>query len=120
MAATGVFVGVVGLTYENGVAKGVTSADSEFSYYDGEKVTFSIGSLVLGSCIGRPLVTISDLVPIDTPTFHPRTVNRARLLFSLTPGQGFEKPAIIDQKARKPRLAHLSLCLQPPRLYIFC
>ncbi|KAH6615397.1 Alpha/Beta hydrolase protein [Boeremia exigua] len=98
MAGTGVFIGVAGLTYDNGVARSVTSTDSEFRYYEGETVTFSIGSLVLGSCIGRPLVTISDLLPIDTPTFHPRTVNRARLLYSLAPGQGFEKPAVIDQK----------------------
>ena len=119
MAAVGVFVGVVGLTYENEISKGVTSTNSEFNYYEGQKVTFSIGSLVLGSCIGKPFITISDLVPIDKPAFHARTVNRARLLFSLTPGQGFEQPMVIDQKVRDSFLAVLNLSL-PFCVYILC
>ncbi|KAI1460178.1 Alpha/Beta hydrolase protein [Annulohypoxylon moriforme] len=97
MTATGIFVDVVGLAYETGATKGVVSASSEFTYEPGKNVVFSIGSLVLGSCVGKSVVTISDLIPVDIPTFHPRVINRARLLFSLAPGEGFEQPATIDQ-----------------------
>jgi hypothetical protein len=51
---------------------------------------------VIGESIGKPLLTISDLVPLNTPTSHPKLINRARLLYSLTPAQGFEAPVTID------------------------
>lgn len=97
MAATGVFVDVVGLGYESATTSGLTSAKFEYAYQPGEKVTFSIGSLVLGTCVGKPITTLTDLMPTDMPTFHPHLINRARLLFSLAPGQGFEQPVTIDQ-----------------------
>ncbi|KXJ84896.1 galactose-binding domain-like protein [Microdochium bolleyi] len=96
MTLTGTFLDVVGLGYDNGASKGVTSDKSEFIYEQGKQVTFSIGGLLLGSCEGKAVVTISDLVAIDTPVFHPSLINRARLLFSLALGEGFEQPAIID------------------------
>lgn len=106
MTLTGVFVDVVGLSYKTGAVIGKTSVHSEFSYNPGEEVTFSIGNVVLGSCVGKSSVTVSDLVSVDTPTFDPRLVNRARLLFSLTPGQGFEQSIKIDQKVR----GHHDIC----------
>ncbi|KAL6407617.1 hypothetical protein AUP68_08637 [Ilyonectria robusta] len=101
MTLTGVFVDVVGLSYKTGGVIGKTTVHSEFSYNPGEEVTFSIGNVVLGSCVGKSLVTVSDLVSVDIPTFDPRLVNRARLLFSLTPGQGFEQGIKIDQKVEE-------------------
>lgn len=57
-------------------------------------MTFSIGELVLGHCEGRPVTTVSNLIP----NFHPRSVNRARLLFSLSAGEGFETPIRVDHR----------------------
>ena len=101
MSLTGIFAHTIGLRYQAGAVSGTTNENAEFTYQPGEHVTFSIGSLVLGSCLGKSLVTIADLVPTEISDFSPRLVNRARLLFSLTPGQGFEQAIKIDQKVRK-------------------
>ncbi|KAH7146185.1 Alpha/Beta hydrolase protein [Dactylonectria macrodidyma] len=97
MANTGIFIDVAGLTYQSGTTTGATSAEFHYSYEPGEEVVFSIGSLILGKSTGKPVTTILDLVSADTAAFHPTIVNRARLLFSLSSGQGFEKPIVIDQ-----------------------
>ncbi|KAF4333247.1 hypothetical protein FBEOM_12946 [Fusarium beomiforme] len=97
MANTGIFIDIAGLTYQSGSTTSVTSAEFHYSYEPGAEIVFSIGSLVLGKSTGKPVTTTLDLVPADTAAFHPTIVNRARLLFSLSSGQGFEKPIIIDQ-----------------------
>lgn len=97
MTLTGLFVDVVGLAYESATTKGIISANFEYTYQPGEKVKFSVGRLVLGTCVGKPITTVTDLAPADTPTFHPHLINRARLLFSLTQGQGFEHPVKINE-----------------------
>lgn len=99
MTTEGVFVDVVGLSYQCGNTKGTTSEDFIYKYDPGAKVTFSIGDLVLGHCEGRVTTTISNLVP-DASIYDHRTVNRARLLFSLSTGQGFEVPIRINTHVR--------------------
>lgn len=94
----GILVDVIGLTYHCGSVEGFVSHESKYSYEHGTPVTFSIGGLIIGECMGKPLLTISDLLPIETPSFDPKLINRARLLYSLTPAQGFEMPIIVDQK----------------------
>jgi hypothetical protein len=94
-AATGIFLDVVGLAYKYRNVTGTTSSTGEYSYEPGKLVTFAIGNLELGTCLGRNTTTISDLVSSDTATFDSSLVNRARLLFSLTPGQGFEQSITI-------------------------
>lgn len=101
MANTGIFIDIAGLTYQSGSTTSVTSAEFHYSYEPGAEIVFSIGSLVLGKSTGKPVATTLDLVPADTAAFHPTMVNRARLLFSLSLGQGFEKPIIIDQTVRR-------------------
>lgn len=101
MTTTGIFVDVVGLSYGCGNTKGTTSKDFIYKYDPGVKVTFSIGDLVLGHCEGRPTTTVSNLVPDSVSIYDPRTVNRARLLFSLSAGQGFETPIHIDHHVRR-------------------
>jgi hypothetical protein len=98
MSAEGIFLDVVGLSYHCGSVEGTTTEDFKYRYEPGAIVTFSIGSLMIGQSIGKPLLTISDLMTVDTPTFDPRLVNRARLLYSLTTAQGFEMPIVIDTK----------------------
>lgn len=97
MANTGIFIDVVGLTYRSGSTTSVTSAEFHYSYEPGAEIVFSIGSLVLGKSTGKAAMTTLDLLPADTATM----VNRARWLFSLSSGQGFEKPITIDQTVRR-------------------
>ncbi|KAL2850202.1 alpha/beta-hydrolase [Aspergillus pseudoustus] len=100
MSVEGIFPDVVGLTYRSGTQTGVTTDEFKFHFEPGTTVTFSIGDLLLGECDGKNLVSIFDLVANGTPALDPKVVNRARLLFSLCLGQGFEKPIIIDEQAR--------------------
>lgn len=98
MSAQGIFLDVFGLSYRSGALSGTISSDYQFSYEPGYTVTFSIGGLVLGQSIGKPLITVSDLLPGSTSISDPRLINRARLLYSLTPAQGFEQPIVIDER----------------------
>lgn len=61
---TGVFVDspVAGMSYSgNRGSAGVTSAQGEFSYLEGETITFRIGGITLGSAIGGATVTPASL-----------------------------------------------------------
>jgi uncharacterized protein len=108
MATEGIFVDVTGLSYWCESTAGITSDDFVYQYVPGAQVTFSIGELVLGHCEGKPITTVSNLVPDHISTYDPRLVNRARLLFSLSPGQGFEKPIHIDNHVSRDTKDRLS------------
>ncbi|PVH84280.1 alpha/beta-hydrolase [Cadophora sp. DSE1049] len=108
MTAHGTFLDVVGLTYRCGAIEGATAADFAFMYEPGQLMTFSIGSLVLGESVGKPLMTVSGLLPEGTPITETKLINRARLLYSLSPGQGFEKPIVIDDKVTNVISKHAS------------
>jgi hypothetical protein len=103
MTTEGTFSDVVGLSYWSESTKGTTSNEFCYKYCPGEKVTFSIGDLILGSCEGKPITTISDLIPDKISIYDSRSVNRARLLFSLSIGQGFETPIHIDRHVSQRR-----------------
>lgn len=109
MVMHGIFLDVVGLSYRCGSLKGTIGTDFVFEYEEDNLVTFYIGTLVIGESVGKALLTIRDLLPTDTPTFDPKLINRARLLYSLTPAQGFEKP--IEIGAAVSTLFHL--CTYP-------
>ncbi|KAF2193179.1 alpha/beta-hydrolase [Zopfia rhizophila CBS 207.26] len=108
MTSKGIFLDVVGVNYKCGSLEGMIGTGSVFQYEPDSIVTFSIGPLVLGSLVGKPLVTISDLLPVDTSTFDPKLINRARLLYSLTPAKGFESPIDIGSKVREVISRHVS------------
>lgn len=93
----GKFIDTAGLSYRCGALEGRTGLDGSFHYTPGENVTFSFGSLKLGSAKGKPLLTVLDVV--DNPSLtNVKLVNIARLLFSFAPGLGFEKPIQIDER----------------------
>lgn len=96
MSTEGVFLDVIGLSYHCGPIEGTTTEDYAYHYHEGHVVTFSIGTLRLGESIGKPLLTVCDLLPVNTPISDPTLINRARLLYSLTQAQGFEEPITID------------------------
>ena len=85
---TGVFAGPVsGLKYETPTAQGITNERGEFTYRDGETVSFKVGRWVLGAAVGAPRITLADLanrVAGQIDKLHDASVtNAARLLQSL-------------------------------------
>lgn len=81
----GVFVDspVGGIDYATPSLKGVTKADGAFEYMEGEKVTFSLGGLVLGSAAGKAVVSPLDMVPDAKDASDQRVVNICALLQTL-------------------------------------
>jgi len=81
---TGAFIdsAVEGISYQTATLSGVTNANGEFQYKDGELVTFSIGDLDLPSARGA--TTITPLALANTTSLENQTaINIARLLQSL-------------------------------------
>lgn len=62
---------------------GTTNENGQFSYQQGETLTFSIGELSLGSAIGADTVTPLDVASGASSTADPQVVNRLVLLQSL-------------------------------------
>lgn len=96
---TGVFSDspVSGLRYATGSNNtGVTNAEGEFQYQQGDTVVFSIGRLVLPVVLASDFVTPLDMVT-DTDVTDPAVVNVVRLLQSLdtdnNPENGISIPA---------------------------
>ena len=104
MNKLGIFSDIVGLSYGCNRKVGVTTKDFEYYYEDGSAIFFSVGNLLIGNSVGRPLLTILDLVTSEANHLNPRLVNRARLLFSISPGQGLETPITIDNKVKPPEI----------------
>jgi para-nitrobenzyl esterase len=86
---TGVFLDspVTGLTYQITYKNKTITAQTEeggiFHYKDGLPITFSVGSLVLGSAIGKPVITPLDIVPDAASEEDQRVVNICVLLQTL-------------------------------------
>ena len=92
---------VSGVSYSTPSTSGVTDAAGNFDYLPGEDVTFSLGTLQLGTAAGGATVTLFDLAGIDEvptdgaqmladlwspsgrPTQLQRVINLAMLLQSL-------------------------------------
>lgn len=73
---------VINIDYRTDTQEGVTNAQGEFNYLEGERVFFSIGDLNLPSAAGDEVVTPMDMVGFqDSEDF--RVVNIIRLLQSL-------------------------------------
>lgn len=67
---TGIFVDspVDGAEWEtSGGASGLTNEQGEFSYVPGEQVSFSVGSILLGSAPGAPVITAVELTGSNNP-----------------------------------------------------
>jgi len=101
IAETGIFLDgpVSGLSYKTPTMEGVTGADGVFRYKAGETVTFSIGSLVLGSTIGKAVVTPLDIVPNAKDTKDQRVVNICVLLQTLDQDGDAANGIVISEKA---------------------
>jgi hypothetical protein len=98
---TGVFLDslVSGINYSTATQSGRTNSSGEFSYIGGERATFSIGDIVLGSSEAASVITPIDLVDGANDATDPQVVNIVRLLMTLDndgiPDNGIEiTPAV--------------------------
>ncbi len=86
---SGVFLDspVVGLSYsttfKDQTVTSQTTEDGMFFYKKGQPLTFSIGTLVLGTASGKSVITPLDLVPDATGVADQRVVNMCVLLQTL-------------------------------------
>ncbi len=91
---------VTGISYECGPYKGQLDACGKYSYMEGQAITFSVGGLMLGSCMAKPYICTVDLVPETTSRLqavtHYTVTNMARLLLSVG-NFDEEKTAIISR-----------------------
>ncbi len=103
--ATGVFLdsAVQGLTYKSGTISGVTGADGSFKYEVGKSVQFSIGGIVLGTTMGKAVITPINLVKAGDVS-NPTVVNIARFLQTIdddgNPSNGIQIPAELSNLAK--------------------
>ncbi|KAH8706050.1 hypothetical protein BGW36DRAFT_354429 [Talaromyces proteolyticus] len=72
MAKNGVFVDMVGLFGRSSTIEGSIGVKNAHQYEPDTTVVLSIGSLIIGESIVKPLLTISDLVPMNEPTWDPQ------------------------------------------------
>lgn len=81
---TGMFIdtAVQGLNYETATQSGKTNEQGEFSYQNGEQVTFSIGSIMFESVLSKAIITPLDIFNTDNIQ-TPSVVNMLRLLQTL-------------------------------------
>ena len=100
-ALTGVFIDgpVAGITYKTPSIEGITDAAGTFKYNAGEIVTFSIGSVVLGSAVGKPILTPLDIVADAKDTADQRVNNISAFLQTLDQDGNPENGITISSKA---------------------
>lgn len=103
-AKTGYFIdsAVQGLQYKSGTLTGFTDANGAFQYEEGQPVTFSIGSLELGSVT----VTHSRVFPVDLiagakDETHPKVSLMAQVLQTLDSDGDASNGITITDSARQ-------------------
>ena len=99
---TGVFIDspVEGLEYVSGSVRGVTRSDGSFDFVEGDDVTFSIGSVTLGSAAAKPVMTPLDLVEEAVDETHQAVVNIARFIQSLDADGNIDNSISISSEVR--------------------
>lgn len=83
---TGKFIDglVEGLTYESGSQKGTTDVNGTFEYEEGNLVKFSVGGIVLGQAMARPIMSPVTLAPAGSNTDTPEVIARVRFLMAIS------------------------------------
>ncbi|PCJ99990.1 MAG: hypothetical protein COA45_04030 [Zetaproteobacteria bacterium] len=81
----GVFLdsAVEGLTYSSGEVSGITNGEGRFEYEVGGTITFSIGSVTLGSTQAADIITPLELVSDAADETDAQVVNMLRFLQTL-------------------------------------
>lgn len=99
---TGVFIDspVEGLEYVSGSVQGATTSDGSFDFAEGDDITFSIGSVTLGSAAAKPVMTPLDLVQEAVDETHQAVVNIARFIQSLDDDGNIDSSISISSEVR--------------------
>ena len=87
---------VIGVYYETATHKGFTGISGEFSYIEGESVTFSIGKVVFPTVPASALVTPLTLAGADLS--DPKVANMAYFLQSLDVDGNTANGLLIDKR----------------------
>ncbi len=93
---------VEGVAWRTDSLSGITDLKGRFEYKVGERVTFSIGAVILGSAEGEKEITPVELANAED-IFDDHVINIARLLLSLDkgldPSNGIEVTTVVTEAA---------------------
>ena len=100
MQLTGVFAGpIAGLRYRTPSCAGATDAKGQFSYRQGERITFLLGEQAIGTAIAGPRIDLAQLVSRVDGNLHklfdPGLTNLARFICSLDQKGNFDGGVVI-------------------------
>ncbi|KAH8591996.1 hypothetical protein B0O99DRAFT_260954 [Bisporella sp. PMI_857] len=70
MSSTRKFLDVIGLSYECSSIDGETINEFMYSCKPGEVVSFFVGPLYLGQCVGKPFLAMFSLMPNQYAKFR--------------------------------------------------
>src|SRR5260221_13182283 len=103
MLQTGIFSGpIAGIKYQTPSVSGLTNANGEFQYRQGERVAFLVGSTSIGSAIGAPRINLAEIVSrVDgniQKLLDAGLTHIARFLCSLDPDGSLDGGLSIDPK----------------------
>jgi beta-glucanase (GH16 family) len=90
---------VEGADFVTKTRSGVTNAAGEFKYLPGEKVSFSVGGIVLGTVAGAQIVTPVELTGSADPTV-PAATNLLRFLQSIDEDSNHANGILINAATR--------------------
>lgn len=98
---SGVFLDspVKGISYSSNSHQGTTNTRGAFSYEEDEEISFSIGSIVLGSATGAAVISPLQLVIGADSLEHPSISNMLRLLQTLDKDGDSTNGIEIDSRA---------------------
>lgn len=74
---------VIGLRYETQSTSGITDAQGQFSYRDGETIRFYVGDVFIGEAVGQAIVTPVELVNGATDENNVQVQNIVMFLQSI-------------------------------------
>jgi hypothetical protein len=106
MIRQGRFAGpVAGLRFETPTCAGITDSGGMFQYQDGEVVTFSVGTLVVGAAPGARRLTVADIVARvggnPDKLADPGLTNIARFLQTLDTGGNPDNGVILTPQTHE-------------------
>jgi hypothetical protein len=115
---TGYFVDspVEGLQYHTITwPSNITDSQGAFKYQDGEEITFSIGTVILGRTTAKGIITPADLDSANPTTSSTQVINISRLLITLDDDGNPDNGIRITQSVRA-ALTGISLDLNDPNI----
>jgi len=91
---------VEGLQYKTPSWSGLTDSKGSFNYQDGEEITFSLGTVILGQTQAKGIITPVDLDSANPTTSSTKVINISRLLITLDQDGNPDNGITITQSVR--------------------